>query len=648
MITKTLNLDEAYQELFKDVREKSTAAHAEDPTKPIIDVNNLEAFYGNIIPIAKLDSKFLRLPLDEPLFQIDANTRKITVPAEFRANGASVQGDHLAEVIFFSIERYFDYKDLSTCNIEINWKMGSKEGKTTRFIKFEKAMTIDDVQSNCIIFGWPINDIVTEKSGQLVFAVEFNNTEGEGDNKKVTYRFNTLPTTINIKDGLILGEDVEAISLDDDIMRALINSSFGEGTAAVGNVVWLTGEGDGLVVGTIDSSTNRITLLPFSEIVQMPTEIINGNPDSPAIQLFAQAFVDSSTEIQYNDINNDPLNPVMVLANEVIDGLKYYVEIEDSNPLAYRLATTEETEAFGTEDEVPLYIKLASITVDRAGSQAIKAQGYKMSPIMGENNTIIREDVIGRGEVSSTTIVTIPEAEVPSEINITLPELTSFDSHYSFDEAATENVLFLTSNGTGSITATANVDTFGALQFTWKKKLVDEEEFSNITEGTVEFQTENSSDLNISAPGEYKVSVVNFQNKTFSEPVESTVITACPLAGAITSAKPSYKHGLNSPEEVDGVVSYNSAGKVSVQTVTLCVTDIVINGESDAEDAISYEWYKQTGAGEEIVRELISTNPELTITNGEGKFVPVIKNHYKGSIYTYTLNPISVNDEAND
>ena len=55
--------------------------------------------------------------------------------------------------------------------------MGSKEGKTTRFIKFDKPYTVvesgQEVKTNGIVFGWPINDIVTEKSGALTFAVDF-------------------------------------------------------------------------------------------------------------------------------------------------------------------------------------------------------------------------------------------------------------------------------------------------------------------------------------------------------------------------------------------------------------------------------------------------------------------------------------------
>ena len=112
MITKTVDLDSAYQEIFDEIREKSEGA---------LDIDNIESFFGNLLEITALDKKYLRLPVDEPLFEIDANSRKIDVPSEFKSNGLSVQGDHLAETVFFSIDRYFDYMDLSTCDISINW-----------------------------------------------------------------------------------------------------------------------------------------------------------------------------------------------------------------------------------------------------------------------------------------------------------------------------------------------------------------------------------------------------------------------------------------------------------------------------------------------------------------------------------------------
>ena len=87
-------------------------------------IENLEQFFGNIQEIAQLDPKFLRLPLDEPMLEINANTRKINIDStDFKANGISVQGDHLAETVFFKIDRYFDYIDLTYCK-ENNIKLG--------------------------------------------------------------------------------------------------------------------------------------------------------------------------------------------------------------------------------------------------------------------------------------------------------------------------------------------------------------------------------------------------------------------------------------------------------------------------------------------------------------------------------------------
>jgi len=234
MITKTLNLDDAYTKLFDEIRQKSSGA---------IDINNVEGFFGNIIEISALEDgkgkKYLRLPLDEPMFEIDANTRKITVPNDFKSNGLSVQGDHLAETVYFVIDRYFDYMDLNNTSVTINWKMGSESGKTKKF-----TMSTD-VIPGCIVFGWPIDNVLTQKSGTLTFAVEFSR-KTNGDEGDTLYDFNTLPATVNIKDGLVVG-DITPVALDNDILAALANSKFGEGDAAVGDVSWTSGEGHGLV-----------------------------------------------------------------------------------------------------------------------------------------------------------------------------------------------------------------------------------------------------------------------------------------------------------------------------------------------------------------------------------------------------------------
>jgi len=384
MITKTLNLDSAYAELFDEIREKSNGA---------IDINNVEGFFGNILEISALDKKYLRLPLDEPLFDIDANSRKITVPDTFRSNGLSVQGDHLAETVFFKIDRYFDYMDLNNTDITINWKMGAETGKTDKF-----TMSTD-VEPGSLVFGWPVNNVITQRSGSLTFAVEFCRKDNQGN---VLYDFNTLAASITIKEGLVVG-DVEIVNLDNDILAALANSQFGEGDAAVGAIQWLTGAGNGLVKGV--GADSSVILNDYSAEVNLDTNIVDGTPESIPANLYAEAFVDEGTEIKYMDSVGNDITPIFSMVSkelveadgsddslvyrnaegEVADpdtedtvylyaplaeGLKYYVKLAEN---AYNLATAEQIAAWNTDAQVDLYVKLAKITASEAGSYIIKA-----------------------------------------------------------------------------------------------------------------------------------------------------------------------------------------------------------------------------------------------------------------------------------
>lgn len=706
MITKTLNLDDAYQALFQEVSEKSNGS---------INVDNIEAYFGSIQEIANLDSKFLRLPLDEPLFEIDANTRKITVPNEFKSNGLSVQGDHLAEIIFFRIERYFDYKDLSTCNIEINWKMGDKEGKTKRFIQFNDVMTIDEVKSNCIIFGWPVNNIITQKSGSLTFAVEFNQTETVEGATNVTYRFNTLPTTINIKDGLILGEAPSVYELDADIKKTLVNSSYGEGEAAVGDLVWITGNGKGLIPGV--KVNDKILLGDFVSSINLPTVVVNGEPASEPIDFYAIAEVDSGTKIQYTDMENNQLIPDFLQVNrplvavtdmnsldnntiyyrdaaglnritpaevaeaaetespietvwqiEALDNnLDYFVKVEEEGVESYQLASEDDLAKWGkitvipaeneeeedqVIDSVELYIKAAKITADKEGPYFIKAQGYKVDA---------NEVKIGNGELETSEVVVVPEVEAPSAINIEVPDPVAPVAEenekgaYLFNDDEIKNVVFL-NNGASSVTATAVMSSdskIGALQFVWQKENADNE-FENISEESVEFSTLNSSALAIDEAGTYQVVVTNFQNSKKASPVTSNIIIASTLAQKINSAKVSYQLGSQSATNyvpANNSVVYNTS-VMSRNKITLSIKpeDIVMAGE-DGIGTLEYEWYdaiidEETNSkiGEQIIAGANSNS--YVVDNGDRKIIPVIKNNYHGSIYTLKLDTIDVDDRG--
>lgn len=162
----------------------------------LIQITSLQLYFGIIADLVDIDTRYGILPLDEPCFEIDANKRTITIPKTF--TGVQVQGDHLAETIYFRIARYFDTVDLFGPNVEISIKYelpGSAEKR--RIAPWTKII---DRNTGDIIFGWSLTDIATSQSGLLKFAVEFYISAEDDINKD--YSFNTLTASIDIKKGI--------------------------------------------------------------------------------------------------------------------------------------------------------------------------------------------------------------------------------------------------------------------------------------------------------------------------------------------------------------------------------------------------------------------------------------------------------------
>ena len=78
----------AYRKLFetatKDLKEKNVVDSS------FTKIESLSEYFEYIKDLAKIDPIYTRLPLDEEVFEIDANTRAITVPKSFQNNGISV------------------------------------------------------------------------------------------------------------------------------------------------------------------------------------------------------------------------------------------------------------------------------------------------------------------------------------------------------------------------------------------------------------------------------------------------------------------------------------------------------------------------------------------------------------------------------
>lgn len=170
------------------------------------------------------------LPFDEELFEINADTRVITIPTNFRVNGF-VLGDHLAEMLFFIVDRYYDTQDLSKTNIEFLWQTASgKTGKTSAAFKNTSFYTelenakataasaannedssfelyVADDNKDKLFFCWPLTNEAISASGQLQFAVTFYLQDGSGVD---TYRLNTLPAILNVSNSLEVNSTVSA------------------------------------------------------------------------------------------------------------------------------------------------------------------------------------------------------------------------------------------------------------------------------------------------------------------------------------------------------------------------------------------------------------------------------------------------------
>lgn len=218
MITKiTEHNDKLYDALFADISETITS----------LSITKLEEYFGNLQTIGAYvadhpdKAYFLRLPVDEDMITINANTRSIVLPENYRRNGIAVAGDTFAETLWFKIDRYYDLQDLSLTYIYIFWELPDKtKGYSTPAFK--------DINSEAgqLIFSWTIPDLLTANAGNIKFYVSFQVGDAKNTN---TYIFNTLTQTAKINSTLEAKFDTAGLQADptdvEDILNRLRNTT---------------------------------------------------------------------------------------------------------------------------------------------------------------------------------------------------------------------------------------------------------------------------------------------------------------------------------------------------------------------------------------------------------------------------------------
>lgn len=150
---------------------------------------------------------FSLTPSNEPVIEIDSDSRMINIPDEIKSIGI-VAGDHLAETFYFHISRYFDEKDLSENQAIIRYiNAGNEYGESD-------AVDIT-INENDITIGWKIDNKVTRYAGDVSFTIQWETIE----NGVRKYQWQTLPTSINVKSGLTIEETIT--DKDDLLFRTL-------------------------------------------------------------------------------------------------------------------------------------------------------------------------------------------------------------------------------------------------------------------------------------------------------------------------------------------------------------------------------------------------------------------------------------------
>lgn len=568
----------------------------------------------------------LVLPMDEPTFDIDADSRVITVPECFRKNGISVQGDQIAETIYFTIDRYVDTMDLAldSINVIIQWETAPvSTGKTTTTVKgisaaYLKDITLyENVNSGKLLFGWPLNNTITQSAGTIKFSVRFyraNPITGE-----LIYSLSTLTAQATINPGLDYkwqgNQFAESIMDDSTIISGRIQNSIGpsDGKTAkeptfLSNFSLPTGFNITLIKGQ-DEEGKPI------EVTYNAIDLVKGTDDDDN-QVFQRDFVvQASGEglISYKWYYNDDL----LLANDNKDSGIKYVVTEDTEVLGSHLYYNKVT-----KDNITSY-PTASVVLGTEITEEMRTEGnekclyervsFRKIETNGTNTVTGLHRVTACNKVGSATAYASQEIYIPG------PDADTFE--LVIPEAMAEPVYLNETTGEATVSIqgkTARVTEGNmpgdTIVYTWTDVIPGEDEPVVTTVERTNESTSQAETHTITIPVEniasydedVAVSVYATRNGTSTEAQEHTFrITARAQAPEVT---------INVLDNNDSkyVVLNSPSSHVVLEATVGNYDDIIHNGEGDG---LTFEWYKVVSDDDDTfdpTNDVVLLDPEHT------------------------------------
>lgn len=159
-------------------------------------------YYRNLFRIQQdhnLPSLAVLLPSTENIYELDLNSRKIEAP-EFLGTDT----EHAAEVIYFKCDRFFDYMDLASCAIIIQYRT-QKFNTQTRKTEYNYgiyAVPFVDVATcsleNKMLIPWCVDGNVTAQAGEVTFSIRFYKIDENAE--RLQYSLTTLEAKSQVLD----------------------------------------------------------------------------------------------------------------------------------------------------------------------------------------------------------------------------------------------------------------------------------------------------------------------------------------------------------------------------------------------------------------------------------------------------------------
>lgn len=586
------------------------------------DITSLDEYFSYIVELNAISKRYTILPLDEEVFEIDANARTITVPQSFQKNGISVQGDEVGEIVYFRINRFYDAMDLALRDIYIEWKSAAKDENGKEITGVSVPWVIDtESEPGFIIFGWPLSSKITAAAGQISFAVRFYTFDPDTDTLK--YSLSTLTQTATIKPALNFDliniiQDGSLIDNSDALISdRFINSSVTAGAVKAEEPEFIQDLVEHLV---LDLDGDGFRTVPVQKSVQAIAK--------DAGQL-------SYAWKKYDYYNNEKLEIAFEITmaetkdDARVEGKLYFIEdtLGDRGYILYKGDVFDKT----SEDYVKIYERFSTGTINSIGKYyAIATNRVRQSTATTETKVCIVK----------------PPVEPVITTNVTDKEILNEENTY-----------------TKELKVAVRIDDEGRETYQWFRQGPGESDFTVIEDATdssyeIVGSAEENSETGAVGDGLYKVVITNNLNLN----VDGSIAQDDIESAVCRVTHPAAKMVVKAITEVDYTTSDIAAGDFIAVSANFPEGSAEhVPGWRTEEDSVTYQWYRYMANGNDIAADMaiakegnyeIHGDVMITENANDSKFSPqsagvffcLVTNTYNGTIATQTSEFFSINE----